>query len=924
MLRTLLVTGLLYLAGLQSLEAQAVGAVEGTVLEEGVGKVPLSGARVTADGGRFVTTTDALGFFRLRDLAAGWHSVEAAAIGYRPQLRDSVLVGAGQTTAVAFRLQPDPVGLEPIEVIVERVNSVLDPLAVQDQQRFTNEDLRRLPVSSVDEAIALASGAVGESYRGGRLGQQAFIVDGLGLKNQVDQSTGALGIRLPPDLLAEASLITNGFSARYGQAVSALVNLSTRDGADRWGGRAVYETDRPLQDGGDHGLDRVILSAEGPLGAGIRFIGVADFSGRLDADPVAAPAPSDPRDPRHAAPWVLPHNSGETADLAAKFTIPLGSRRTLRLLAVRSLDQHLLYDQAYKYDPIYMPATRVTGTLLSAHLQQTFPGPNITTDLHLGYFNREFIRGTPTEVPDYRFGAFTGQRIDFLGEGIAERQDTATARKPLPGFMPPGFSERTPWGVPAFFLSDASRGSLAWNQFEEYRGRLDVSIPAGRHSDLALGAEYSGQRVETFQRVLAYLPVGDSVPPASSSNFSPSTGAVYAELQARASDFAFTAGIRYDQFTGRGDLPGRKATTERALSPRFAASMVLRQATLVVSFGKFQQAPDYQYLVDAAFDDTTRTGRFRQGNPDLGFENATQYEFSLRVRARRLLTVRTNVYVRRLDGLVASVPLGTNPDSSIFGNADAGSVKGVEVLLERTFAHGFGGRLGYTLQDATAFSSDAFLVYRLPRIDPTTGDTIYPARVEYPLDYDRRHSLTAIVTGTVPADAGPRIAGVRPLAEWEGTTILRYASGLPYSRTNQAGDSILGLPNDSRLPSTKTVDLRLRRPLRWGRMGGSLYLDIRNLLNTRNIVALRRDTGSLAPSPDQLQAFADQAYQAHPEAIPYESQRYRAWADTDQNGYVEGEAELLPLYLAAAGDATQPLFYYGAPRLFRLGLELTF
>jgi hypothetical protein len=70
--------------------------------------------------------------------------------------------------------------------------------------------------------------------------------------------------------------------------------------------------------------------------------------------------------------------------------------------------------------------------------------------------------------------------------------------------------------------------------------------------------------------------------------------------------------------------------------------------------------------------------------------------------------------------------------------------------------------------------------------------------------------------------------------------------------------------------------------------------------------------------------LAEDAYQAHPEEIPYESPRYRASADLDGNGYIEGRAELFPLYLAAAQDYTQPLFAYGPPRLVRLGVEFLF
>ena len=70
--------------------------------------------------------------------------------------------------------------------------------------------------------------------------------------------------------------------------------------------------------------------------------------------------------------------------------------------------------------------------------------------------------------------------------------------------------------------------------------------------------------------------------------------------------------------------------------------------------------------------------------------------------------------------------------------------------------------------------------------------------------------------------------------------------------------------------------------------------------------------------------MADSAYAAHPEPIPYESPRYRRWADTDNDGLIDGAAELMPLYESAAKDYAQPLFAYGPPRLVRLGMEVRF
>jgi hypothetical protein len=101
-------------------------------------------------------------------------------------------------------------------------------------------------------------------------------------------------------------------------------------------------------------------------------------------------------------------------------------------------------------------------------------------------------------------------------------------------------------------------------------------------------------------------------------------------------------------------------------------------------------------------------------------------------------------------------------------------------------------------------------------------------------------------------------------------------------------------------------------------------LDVRNLTNRRNIEAVRRDTGEPGLGDQATAALAERAYQAHPDPIPYESPRYRAAADLDRNGFIDGHGELYPLFLAAARDYTQPLFAYGPPRMFRLGVELVF
>lgn len=907
------------------LESQSTGVIAGHV-RDGATNAPLPGARVTVDSGAAGALTDTLGAFRVREVRTGWHRVRASQLGYQSAVRESVLVQSDVAVTVEFLLQPQAVAVAPVKVEAQP-DVVLDPLATPTTQRVSGEEIRRLPVSTVDEAIALSAGTVGESYRGGRVGEQAFIIDGLGVKNQLDASSGGLGVRIPPEMLEEAALVTNGFSARYGQAISGMINVATRDGGDHWGGRSAYETDRPLPAGWDYGLDRLVLEADGPLPAGIRALAVLDASGRLDADPVNAPAPTDPLDPRTAHPWLLPHNSGETYDAGGKLTIPIGRRETLRLLGLQSVEQRTLYDPAFKYDEAFAPARRIAGTFATFQWQH-HASPDarrpLFADLKLGYFAREFLRGAAADSLPYRFGAFTGRTLHIVGEDLARAQDTAAARSAIPGLAVPGFSQVTPWGVPAFFLGGGSQGEVAWNRFRELRAQLDMNLGLGSDADLYFGGTVLRQRAQTFDRVLGYLPVGlgDTVPPAVAGNFSPRAEALYSEMQIRGVGIAFNFGARFDQFDPRSALQTGRGTSHWTISPRFSVSAPLKSATFVASWGRFSQAPDLQYLVDAAFDDTARTGQFRRGNPDLGFEQATQYEFSVRSRPTRSTSLRINVYVKRLEGLVASVPLGVDPDSSIFANADFGSVKGVEVLAERSFARWWGVRAAYTLQSATATATNPYQFFKSLAVSPVTGDTTLPAKVEFPLDYDRRHALTMVLEARAPDSGHVPLRAL--LSGIEAAVIVRYASGLPYSRTNALGDSIVGLPNGSRLPASSTVDMLLRRRLRvLGRRAG-LYLDVRNLLNRRNLIAVRRDTGEPTIAPATLQAMAQSAYAAHPEPIPYESPRYRAWADLDHDGYLDGAAELLPLYLDAARDYSQPLLDYGPPRLVRLGLEIVF
>ena len=411
---------------------------------------------------------------------------------------------------------------------------------------------------------------MGQSYRGGRIGEESFILDGLGVKNQLDAASGGLGLRIPPDLLGEASLVTNGFSARYGQALSGLVNVVTRDPGDAWEGRAAIETDRPFGGSLDHGLDRAAVRAGGPVAGGVGVVAAIDVAGRLDDDPVNAPPPDNPARPAHRASRIsCPTTAASSGTAPPSWSSRSPARAVLRVFGIHSEDQRLLYDPAYKYDLDFAPAQRLRGDLVSGHLQlrteSTLERRRSIVDLRVGRFVREFLRGQLDGTVDYAFGALTGSRFHFVGEDVARAQEPVA--RPDPGLGRARCrATRTPWGVPAFFLGGglARRPGMEPLRRDPAASSTPPTAASGGWISSSAG-RWCAQQVRTYQRVLGFLPVGRHACRRRRCRPSrPGAWRATLEAQTRVADLAFTAGLRYDQFDCRTRArPSRGARSGR-------------------------------------------------------------------------------------------------------------------------------------------------------------------------------------------------------------------------------------------------------------------------------------------------------------------------------------------------------------------------
>jgi hypothetical protein len=99
-------------------------------------------------------------------------------------------------------------------------------------------------------------------------------------------------------------------------------------------------------------------------------------------------------------------------------------------------------------------------------------------------------------------------------------------------------------------------------------------------------------------------------------------------------------------------------------------------------------------------------------------------------------------------------------------------------------------------------------------------------------------------------------------------------------------------------------------------------LDARNITDRNNIIALRRDTGGLAPrTSDLLEAGGELPGGFEP--IPVESPRYSSAIDLNRDGLISA-GEFATARFAATLDASDPSLYFGEPFQVRLGMEFSF
>lgn len=258
-------------------------------------------------------------------------------------------------------------------------------------------------------------------------------------------------------------------------------------------------------------------------------------------------------------------------------------------------------------------------------------------------------------------------------------------------------------------------------------------------------------------------------------------------------------------------------------------------------------------------------------NPNQRPQQTIDYELGfsqvLNERKNAALTI-TSFYKEFRNQINQRVVVGAYPRNYImYDNIDFSTVKGLSFAFDFRRTGGSAIKLNYTLQFAEGSGSNANSGANLA----SSGQP--NLRILQPLDFDQRHSFVVSYDyrfGNKKDYKGPTFKTKKDktisLFEDVGFNLtFLLGSGTPYTRWNTAipingggRSSIVGQINGSSKPWNFRANLRIDKniALEWGRDNAdrkktanlNVYLQVLNLLNTRNIINVYSFTG--APDDD--------------------------------------------------------------------------
>lgn len=261
--------------------AQYTGKIAGQVLDASTGET-LPGAAVVIAGTTLGTATDVDGNFYIIGVPVGDYNVQASFVGFQTATQEGVEVSAGYTTQLDFSLQS---GVELDELVVEYERPLIQKDAIGVPKIVNAEEIVSLPVRGAANVAKIQAGVVSKegdgtlNIRGGRGSEVTYYVDGV--------KYGSGGVNVPQSAIQSQEMVIGSINARYGDAMSGIINITTKSGGPNFFGSLEGLTSQQLD---EYGYNLASATLGGPIISDkLSFFFSGEYNAQTDRNPRAMP-----------------------------------------------------------------------------------------------------------------------------------------------------------------------------------------------------------------------------------------------------------------------------------------------------------------------------------------------------------------------------------------------------------------------------------------------------------------------------------------------------------------------------------------------------------------------------------------------------------------------------------------------------------
>jgi outer membrane cobalamin receptor len=863
--------------------AGTTGKIAGRVTDAKTGEgIPF--ANVIIEGTTLGAATNLEGYYTIINVPPGVYTLRASVVGYETKVVTNVRVNIDLTTRIDFELREKTVELGQ-EVVVTATRPLVQKDLTASTSVVGSDLISELPVTEVRDVLTLQAGVIvsaggGIHVRGGRSGQLAYQIDGVTITDAYDNSTV---IDVGTSAIQELQVISGAFNAEYGQAMSGVVNIVTKDGDNNFNGNIqlysgdYYSNRKNIFMNIDHinplSVQNIDVSLSGPiLKDRLFFFTNARYfynEGYLYGKRVFLPTDVT----REVSPdsfIVKASGDGAFVPMNPNKRIFYQAKLTQRITSTFRLSYNFIYDyQNYKdYD----------------NFQRLNPDNNLNR-FRKGYSNTISINHALSNWTFYQLN-FSYYFKDYRHYLYKDIYTGDSARPTL--YVDNDLIQNPPYSF--------STGGTNPNRFVRNTGtysvRLDWTSQLTQEVGIKFGGEFKQHRI--YYENINLQPMVDAngnkvnpfnvaIPPITTNNYDtylrkPKEGAAYFQTKLEMFNMIVNAGIRLDVFNPDGVVlndptdpniydpikpdnkffdyngngvqdPGepsktvedrlkywyKKASVKYQVSPRIGiAYPITDKGVIHFSYGHFLQLPSYELLYTNP-DFELGVGSGNQGlfgNADLKPQKTVKGEIGLQQQIGNDISIDVTMFFEDFRNLVGTqtdevLVFGGAKSYSIYANSDFGFSKGITLRFEKRFSGGLATNLDYTYSITKGNASNP-----ADARNAVLGGAL-PETFIAPLDWDQTHTLNVVIAYTKPRDFGFSIIG-------------NFYSGQPYTPQINKNTRVTqnAFPrNSGRKPSIFNVDLRAYKDIPIASTTLTFFFKVYNVFDANNPRGVYGDTG---------------------------------------------------------------------------------